>query len=383
MTAVHEETYVTAAALSAFCRDALQAVGTPSEAAETVAASLTAADCRNIGSHGVVRLLSVYVRRLESGATNAWPTIEVVRRHGVSALIDGDAGLGQVVGSEAMRMAIAMARERGAGVVGVRNSSHFGMGAFFVEQATRAGMFGLSMSNATPNMPVAGGRGRFLGTNPFTLGVPGADDRPLLLDMATSVVARGKIVMAEMEGKTIPADWAIDPAGNATDDAAAALRGAVLPMAGYKGAGLAMMIDVLCGVLTGAAFGPHVVDLYDQSDRHQNVGHLFAAIAVDAFMPLAEFRARIGEYIAEVHAQPRLPGFDRIYLPGEIEYDAEARALKEGIAISVSGWQELDALADRLGIEPLASRTGASDAAVHNGQTSPIHMTGNDALAQG
>jgi LDH2 family malate/lactate/ureidoglycolate dehydrogenase len=382
MSVVREETLISTETLAAFCRDALMAVGTPDGDAELVAASLTTADARNIGSHGVVRLLPVYVRRLQAGATKAKPDIQVVRRHGVSSLVDGDAGLGQVVGRRAMQLAIATAREQGAGVVGVRNSSHFGTGAFFVEQAVRDGMVGLAMSNATPNMPVAGGMSRFLGTNPFTIGVPGPGERPLMLDMATSVVARGKIVMAEKEGLTIPSGWAIDNDGYSTEDATAALRGAVLAMGGYKGAGLALMIDVLAGVLSGAAFGPHVVDLYDQTGRHQNVGHLFAAIAIDAFMPLAEFRARVGQFIAEVREQPRLPGVERIFLPGEIEQEAELQSRERGIALSAAGWQELDVLAETLGIAPLAARVSSA----RSGDGAPVdrmHEVGDDALAPG
>ena len=343
-------------ALEAFCTDVLCSAGVPTGEAALVAASLTGADARNIPSHGVVRLLPVYVSRLENGSTRSAPSIRVVQRRGATALVDGDSGLGQVVGHEAMRLAVTMAREQGAGIVGVRNSSHFGTGAFFVDQAVKDGMIGLALSNAPANMPPAGGRSRFFGTNPLTIGAPGADDRPIVLDMATSVVARGKIVMAQKEGRTIPAGWAIDPDGNPTEDPEAALRGAVLAMAGYKGAGLALMIDMLCGVLTGAAFGPHIVDLYDDSGTTQNVGHFFAAIDVQAFMPLAAFRERVGQFADEVRGQPRLPGVDAIYLPGELELAAAERARRDGIAIAEAGWHELDALAQRLAVPPLGER---------------------------
>ncbi len=383
MGAVREKTLIPAEALAAFCRDALMAAGAPERDAELVAASLTTADARDSGSHGVVRLLPIYIRRLQAGATKANPDIQVVRRHGVSALVDGDAGLGQVVGSRAMQLAIATAREHGAGVVAVRNSSHFGTGAFFVEQAIRDGMVGIAMSNATPNMSVAGGRGRFLGTNPFTIGVPGPGDQPLLLDMATSVVARGKIVMAEKEGRTIPSGWAIDGDGYATEDATAALRGAVLAMGGYKGAGLALMIDVLAGVLSGAAFGPHVVDLYDQTGRHQDVGHLFVAISVDAFMPLAEFRTRVGQFMAEVREQPRLPGVEQIFLPGQLEQEAELRAADHGIALTAAGWDELNTLAHTLGVASPATRVASAQKAGDGTNVGHVQIAGNDALAPG
>lgn len=343
--------------LDAFCRDVLQAAGVAEGDAACVAASLTAADSRGIASHGAARLLGVYVRRLQVGSTRAAPDIRVVQRTGGVALLDGDAGLGQVVGSEAMRLAVTLAQEHGVGAVGVRNSSHFGIGAFFVEQATRAGMVGLAMSNATPNMPPAGARSRFLGTNPFALGVPGpTSEQPIVLDMATSVVARGKIVMADKHGEVIPPDWAMTGSGEPTTNAAEALLGAVLPMAGYKGSGLAMMIDLLSGVLTGAASGQEVVDLYDRSERHQDLGHFFIAIDVAAFCPPDVFQQRVAQYAAQVRLQPRAPGVDQILLPGDKERLAAEQAALAGIPLSATDLADLDALARDLGVPGLGSR---------------------------
>lgn len=348
--------------LLGFARDALLAAGLDPEPATTVAQWLVEADARGIASHGVIRLLPVYIRRLRQGSTNPAPAIRAVHQHGSGALIDGDGGPGQVVGRHAMDLAIDLARTHGVGAVGVRNSSHYGMGALYAEQAARAGMIGIALTNATPNMPPAGGRSRYFGTNPFTIGMPGGDDEPIVLDMSTSVVARGKIVMAQKEGGTIPPGWAIDTDGNPTEDAEAALLGAVLPMAGYKGAGLALMIDVLCGVLTGAAFGQHIVDLYDERDRRQNVGHFFIAVAVETFMPLEAFRERMRQFATEIRSQPRQPGVERIFLPGEIEHEAAARAAREGIGIGEAGLRELDDLAAALNIVPLGERQTAAEA---------------------
>jgi LDH2 family malate/lactate/ureidoglycolate dehydrogenase len=179
--------------------------------------------------------------------------------------------------------------------------------------------------------------------------------------MSTSVVARGRIVMAQKEGRAIPPGWAIDEEGIPTEDPATALRGAVLPMAGYKGAGLALMIDVLCGVLTGAAFGRHIVDLYDEGNRHQNVGHFFIAIAVEAFMPVPAFTGRLRQFAAEVRAQPRLPDVERIYVPGEIEFAAADKAAHTGVAVSEAGWTELRDLARKLNVAPLDERLRESE----------------------
>lgn len=343
-------------ALHSFCRDVLEAAGVPCEGAELIAASLTTADARGLASHGAARLLPVYVRRLAAGTTRARPELRVARRRGNVALVDGDAGAGQVVGTWAMGLAIEMAREAGAGIVGVRNSSHFGTSAFYVEQAAAANMIGMALTNAPSNMPPAGGRSRFFGTNPLAIGLPGGEGKPVVLDMSTSVVARGKIVMADMAGEPIPPGWAIDEDGRPTQDTAAALRGAVLPMAGYKGAGLALMIDVLCGVLTGAAFGPHIIDLYDGGDRPQNVGHFFVAIDIDALMPVELFKARMAQFAEEVRAQPRVPGVDTIYLPGEIEQAKGEASARHGVLLPEAGWQELDELARRFDVTPLAHR---------------------------
>jgi LDH2 family malate/lactate/ureidoglycolate dehydrogenase len=257
-----------------------------------------------------------------------------------------------------MSVAIDLANTHGVGAVGVRNSSHYGMGALYVEQAARQDMVALALTNAPSNMPPAGGRSKFFGTNPLTIGIPSGDERPIVLDMSTSVVARGKIVMAQKEGRTIPPGWAIDEQGQPTEDPATALLGAVLPMAGYKGAGLALMIDVLCGVLTGAAFGQHIVDLYDEGDRRQDVGHVFIAIAVDTFMPVPAFKERLAQFMDEVRSQPRLPGVDRIYLPGEIEFEASARAAQVGVALSEAGKEELRQLAARCGVATIEDRIG-------------------------
>lgn len=365
MTTSSTVTHVPLPRLFAFARDALCAAGLAREPAETVARGLVEADARALASHGVVRLLPVYIRRLRKGSTNPAPSVRTVHRHGAAALLDGDGGPGQVVGAHAMDLAIEIAHTHGAGVVGVRNSSHYGMGALYVEQATRRDMVGIALSNAPSNMPPAGGRSRFFGTNPLTIGLPGGDDAPVVLDMSTSVVARGKISMAHKEGRTIPQGWAIDAEGNPTEDPEAALLGAVLPMAGYKGAGLALMIDALCGVLTGAAFEQHIVDLYDERELHQNVGHFFIAIPVENFMPIEHYRERMRRFAADVRAQPRQPGVDRIYLPGEIEREAASRTAQSGVVIGDAGLRELDEIAIALKIRPLGERLVDREALLH------------------
>lgn len=356
MTDSADECRIPVAMAARFCYDVLEAVGVPAEDATIVADSLTQADASGLTSHGMMRLLPVYVRRLQAGTTRPRPQIRVLQRRVAAALVDGDAGLGQVVGSYAIRLAVEMARSVGSGVVGVCRSSHFGTGAFFVKQAVEAGMIGLALTNAPANMPPYGGYRRFFGTNPLAVGIPCGEERPVILDMSTSVVARGKIVMMHKAGQNIPAGWALDEEGRPTQDAAAALRGVVLPFAGYKGSGLAFIIDALCGVLTGAAFGPHIVDLYDEGECIQNLGHFFAAVDVAAFMPTAQFRACMDQMVREVRSQPRQPGVERIYVPGEIEQEKLAESLRTGISLPAVGLVELDRLAGQLGVRPLSGR---------------------------
>jgi len=177
--------------------------------------------------------------------------------------------------------------------------------------------------------------------------------------MATSVVAKGKLHLMAVDGITsIPPGWALDASGNPTEDIQAALGGMMLPVGGHKGYGLALVIDALCGVLTGAAFGTHIVNLYDQGPQAQNVGHLFAALDVGVFMPVDAFKAQMDQFIREVRAQPRLPGVERIFVPGEIEHERAEENLPRGVSLSEAGWQELDALAEGLGVTPLADRLG-------------------------
>lgn len=347
---------ISVSALHAFCCDVLQIAGVPPEDACLVADSLTQADARGLGSHGVVRLLPVYTRRLAAGTTHARPQIGIERQRGAVTVVDGDAGMGQVTGTFAMRTAVDLAREMGAGIVGVRNSSHFGYGAMYVEQAVAEGMIGVALTNAPSNMPPWGGRTPYFGTNPIAVGIPCGQERPVILDMSTSVVARGKIVMAQKKGESIPPGWAIDEDGQPTTDAAAALAGAVLPFGGYKGSGLALLVDVLCGVLTGAAFGLHIVNLYDEGERTQNVGHFFVALDPRSFLPDGDFEARMDQFVREVRTQPRMPGVDRIYLPGEIEFEQAEESARFGVVLPEAGVAELDQLALELGIRPLQAR---------------------------
>lgn len=336
--------------LIGFSVDVLRALQVPEDDAHTVARCLVEADLKGVGSHGVVRL-PVYARRLAAGLVEPQPVLRVIGKPGGPLrLIDGGNGLGPVVGVFAMGQAIEAAKEYGIGAAVVRNSNHFGSAGYYVERAVEKGLIGVATSNAPPNMAPWGGKERFLGTNPLAVGVPSRRWRPLVLDMATSVVARGKIILAAEKGEPIPLGWAIDPEGNPTTDARAALLGAVLPFGGPKGSAISLLLDVLSGVLSGAAYGRHLKTLEDPVNR-QNLGHFFLAIDPEWLMPMDEFFDRIDDLIGQLRSSPPAPGVERVLAPGEIEYDNLERAKANGIELDEEVFRALRDLGQELGVE--------------------------------
>jgi LDH2 family malate/lactate/ureidoglycolate dehydrogenase len=248
-----------------------------------------------------------------------------------------------------MDAALGLAHANGIGLVGVRHSNHFGPAAYYVEKAIANGCIGVAISNAPPNMAPFGGRERFLGTNPLAVAIPAGQEPPLVFDASTSVVARGRIIVAAHDGEPIPQGWAIDPDGHPTTDPGRALAGAVLPFGGPKGSAISFIIDIFCGVLTGAAFARHLNTLEDLSTV-QNVGHVLAAVRTDLFLPDAEFRQRMDDILRMLAASPPGPGLDRVLVPGEIERTAEARNAAAGIALSPAVARQLEELGRSLSV---------------------------------
>jgi LDH2 family malate/lactate/ureidoglycolate dehydrogenase len=329
------------------CR-VLERLDVPAGHARETASCLLKAELRGVDSHGLVRL-PVYGRRLQSGVVNAQPDVRVVSSRGATALIDGDNGLGPIVGARAMETALNLAHQHGTGFVGVRHSNHFGPAAYYVEKAIEAGCIGLAISNAPPNMAPFGGRSRFLGTNPVAIGIPAGREHPLIFDASTSVVARGKIIVAAQTGHPIPEGWAVDPDGHPTTDANQALEGAVLPFGGPKGSALSFIIDIACGVLTGAAFASHLNTLEDLS-AVQNVGHVLAAIRTDLFVSDEEFRSRMDAILGMLKAAPAAPGVGRVLVPGEIELANEVRLREQGIGLPPAIVSQLAGFGETLGV---------------------------------
>lgn len=325
--------YFAPGALGGFVCDLFRAQGLSEADARWVAACLIQANLRGVDSHGVARV-PVYLERLRRGVVAAKPEIKVERVTPVCAAIDGANGMGFVVARRAMDEAIAIAGEFGLGLASARRSTHFGMAASYVLQAIEAGMIGFVFTNASKAMPVWGGRAAFLGTNPFAAGAPGGKRGPFVLDMATTVTARGKLRFAGQRGEPIAPGLALDKEGRPTTDGMAAFHGMVLPMAGAKGSGLSMLMEILGGVLSGAAFAGDVANLFTDFSRPQNVGHFFMAFRPDLFMPRREFESRMDTLIERAKASPKVGGFDEILIAGEPEARAEARRRIEGIPLT-------------------------------------------------
>lgn len=336
-------------ALRAFVVQALQAAGAREEDAHLVADGLVAADLRGVHTHGVLRA-GVYVARLRQGSINASAALEVVRDHGAVLLVDAGAGLGIAMATRAMDMAIARAREHGVGVVGVRNSSHCGMLAHLAMRAAAQGMVGIVLSNADAQVAPWGARTRFLGTNPLAIAVPARSEPPVVLDMATSAVPHSRVQAAAARGEPIPLGWAIDRAGRPTEDPAEALLGALLPFGGAKGSGLSLIIDLLAGPLTGALPGPEITPLYERLGTPQGLGHLLAALSVEAFSPLGEFGTRVDALIRQVRGLAPAEGFQRVCVPGEIEHERMLEYEQHGIPLPPEVRAEMERLAADLGI---------------------------------
>jgi LDH2 family malate/lactate/ureidoglycolate dehydrogenase len=335
-------------ALTEYAVAVLQHLGVLAPDAREVADNLVLAELRGVDSHGLIRL-PVYARRLKAGVLKARPAITIRAPYPAVALVDGGNGLGAVVGARAMERTIEIARTQGTGFVGVRRSNHFGPAAFYVEKAVRQGFIGCAISNAPPNMAAFGGRVRFLGTNPFAVGIPAGREPPLVFDASSSVAARGKIIAAAERSLPIPEGWAIDPAGRPTTDARAALAGAVLPFGAAKGSAISFIIDVISGVHSGAAFALHLNTLEDLG-AEQNLGHAFFVARTDLFQPAEEFGRRMDEILGMLKATPPGAGVERVLVPGEIEQRTEARLREQGIPIPPEVLAQLQALGRECGV---------------------------------
>jgi LDH2 family malate/lactate/ureidoglycolate dehydrogenase len=325
-----------------------RAVGLPDEHAALVADTLVRADMWGHSSHGVMRA-PWYLDRVRHGVMKPVTEAERVVDAGAIAVVDGHEGVGQVIARDCMRDAVARAKAHGVGVVSVRNSNHHGALGYFTRLAAEAGCIGMLAANGGPAMAPWGGKRMAVGTNPWSIAAPAGRHPPMMLDIANTVVARGKSFLARQKGVPIPDNWAMDADGRRTTDPAAALAGVILPMAEHKGYAIALMMDVLSGVLSGSGVLTEVNSPY-KTDKPSRSGHFFLALNVEAFGPRAAFAARMEEMIAEVKAVPLAPGFDEILYPGELEARNEARHACDGLDLPEKTWTDLRAEADKLGV---------------------------------
>lgn len=340
--------------LRAFAGAVLQSAGVPAADAAIVAETLVEADLRGVHSHGVM-LLSLYVKRLQAGLVRAQAEMATVAEGPAFAVVDAHNSLGQVAGVRAMDLAIRKARESGVGVVGVAHSTHFGAAAYYALRATAQNMIGVAITNTLPLMPPVGGAQPIVGNNPVAYAIPARRFPPVVLDIATSVVARGKIRAAMGRGDRIPLGWGTDRRGVPTDRPEEVMAGGMLlPAGGHKGFGLAMIFDLLCGPLTGASWSAGTAGLaLPEHARPQDIGHMFHAFDVGRFRPLRAFEDEVDRYIDTVHAAPRAPGVDRLYVPGEIECETAEVRRRDGIPLDAYVLADLGRLAAECEVAPI------------------------------
>lgn len=335
-----EERIMSARGLTEFCQQAFQKAGMSAGDSRIVADILVSANLRGVDSHGVMRV-PPYIRRLLDGGANPSPQIRAVRRGPSFVRLDGDCGLGLVVSVYAMKEAIALASRSGVGMATVFNSDHFGAGAYYAVLALKHDMIGVAMTNAAAVMALWGGKTPFMGNNPIAVAVPSGTELPIVLDMAVSKVAGGKIRLAVKKGTKIPLDWMIDKDGMATDDPKDLEAGGALLPLGIKGYGLGVIVEVLCGILSGARMLNEIPLWFANTAEPVGIGHFMMAINVDSFLPIQEFKDRVDQLVQRIHSAPRAPDVDRIYLPGEIEHLSEAERKAEGIPLPEAVYQDL------------------------------------------
>ncbi|GEO24255.1 lactate dehydrogenase [Alicyclobacillus acidoterrestris] len=322
-------------------------VGVPRDDAAWAAFALVKADLLGRSTHGLSRL-SAYIAAIEKKKINPRPHITLQHTGASAVVVDGDNGLGAVIAKRAMEAAMMAAGKTGVAVATVRHGNHAGAMSIYTSMAADQGMIGFAFSNAQPAIPPWGGRQAYFGTNPIAMAA-GCDEHQISVDMATSVTARGNIIMAAKRGDAIPEGWALDQHGLPTTDANAALAGAVLPMAGVKGYALALLVEVLSGVLSGAAIGDSVGSIYDERDEAADTGMCFVVIHPEFFVGVNQFHSRLRAMEDDIRSIPLADGFSEILLPGQRSWSRMQEGKKLGLSLARETSLELESLCTRLG----------------------------------
>ncbi|MCF6096332.1 Ldh family oxidoreductase [Thermovorax subterraneus] len=333
-----------------FVADIFKNAGLNAAHSEIIADSLICAEARGIKSHGLVRV-STYVSRMECGATNKNANYRIEKIKGAVALLDADNGFGQVAAYYGSKLAVTLAKKYGTGVVGIKNSNHFGIASYYAMLISYNDMIGIVSTNSSPAIAPFGSYIPLLGTNPLAVSIPAKTRKPIVLDMSASVVARGKIRLAKLKNEKIPIGWALDPYGKDTDDPDLALKGSLLPIGGPKGSGLSLVIDLICGVLTGSSFTGEVKNVTDMSGPSKT-GHIIMALDIGCFNDVNKFKGDIDEVIAKIKSLPSVNNSE-IFMPGEIENNAEEKSKSEGIILDPKVREELNKLADKYNLNKI------------------------------
>ncbi|MEF9917895.1 MAG: Ldh family oxidoreductase [Eubacterium sp.] len=344
---------IDAKVLEAFTKELFMKADMSEDDAEFHAQSLVKSNLWGVDSHGMIRV-PAYFNRMLNGGINVKPDIKVVRGEGSMEVIDGDNAAGFIVGRAAMQRAIEKAKVSGIAAVGAVNSNHFGAGGLYARMAAEAGMVGIAMTNVKPLIVGPGATRPVVGNNPMAFGIPTYGDFPFVLDMSLSKVAGGKLTLAIKKKEKIPMDWATDKDGYPTDDPQKAFEGYLMPMGDYKGLGLAYVVDILSGVISGGVFSHQMKSMYANPEEPSLTGHFMIAIDISKIISKNEMKKRMKEYYCTLKATPMLKEGTEMYLPGELEYRKEQERLKDGVPVPVTTIEELEALAKQYGIkEPL------------------------------
>jgi LDH2 family malate/lactate/ureidoglycolate dehydrogenase len=341
---------IPAAQLAGFVARLFAATGLPDPAAHEVANGLVEADLEGLASHGVM-LVDMYIERLQAGSASKHTAAAVVSERQGAIVLDAGNALGQLTADQAMRLALDKARQFAAGIVAVRHGFHFGAAGRYARQAAEAGCVGIVMCNTRPLMPAPGGAERVVGNNPLAIAVPTDGEIPIVLDMATSEAAMGKIRMAEKANEPIPPTWAVTAHGLPTTNATEAIAGMLLPSGGPKGFGLSFLIDLLSGLLSGGASGSQVQPLYGDSRVPYDCSHLFIAIDVAHFCDLDWFRAQAANAAERIRSSKRAPGVSRLFTPGEPEW-RRCDGSRGQVVVDAPVVAVLQRYAERLGVQP-------------------------------
>lgn len=345
---------VSASQLASFIASAMSSLGIPNQDAQIIGELMAEADMQGSDGHGVIRL-APYVKRILAGGLNLQPNIKVVQERTAMALIDGDNGMGHLVMKQATELAIQKAKSSGIAWVGSRLSNHAGPASLYARMALKHDMIGLYFAVGNANhLPPWGGLDMLLSTNPIAAAIPSLNEASIVLDMATTVAAYGKVKAKAQRGEMMPEGWMIDRQGKPLLDPTKSDEGFLLPIGGYKGYGLSLIVGILAGTLNGAAMGSQVIDFNKDFSTTTNTGQAIAVIDPAAFGDILEFKQNVDRLVGELRNAERMPGVERIWLPGEQSHHKRLTHEKQGVLLAPSLVQQLHELATQLGVRPLS-----------------------------